>query len=172
MRSSNNTTSFSSTAAIKIQSLYRAHAIRKLYKQISAANRDATQLQNLIQQQDTVDTIRSQEREKLRINEALMSLLLKLDSVPGYDPAVREARRKVSRRIVGLQEILDGIVEAKADYCCDDNLLWGPSGEFRNWDGVVGDMEEELCRDVGGDDLDKFCAQYLGFRCFQRFLRD
>ncbi|KAM1915620.1 hypothetical protein ACFX13_035446 [Malus domestica] len=39
--------------------------------------------------------------------KSLMQLLLKLDSIPAVDPAVRQARRKVSRRIVGLQEIVD-----------------------------------------------------------------
>ncbi|XP_042973132.1 BAG family molecular chaperone regulator 5, mitochondrial-like [Carya illinoinensis] len=40
-----------------------------------------------------------------------MALLLKLDSVPGVDPSLRGARRKVSHRIVGLQEIVDAISE-------------------------------------------------------------
>ncbi|XP_042973131.1 uncharacterized mitochondrial protein AtMg00810-like [Carya illinoinensis] len=51
------------------------------------------------------------DRAKLRMNEALMALLLKLDLVPGVDPLLRGARRKVSHRIVGLQEIVDAISE-------------------------------------------------------------
>ncbi|KAM1181366.1 hypothetical protein ACFX2G_020710 [Malus domestica] len=39
--------------------------------------------------------------------KSLMRLLLKLYSMPGLDLAVRQARRKVSCRIVGLQEIVD-----------------------------------------------------------------
>ncbi|KAM1190342.1 hypothetical protein ACFX13_011228 [Malus domestica] len=39
--------------------------------------------------------------------KSLMRLLLKLDSMPGVDLAVRQTRRNVSRRIVGLQEIVD-----------------------------------------------------------------
>lgn len=113
------------------------------------------------------------------MNEALMSLLLRLDSVPGIDPTVREARRKVSRRIVALQEILDAISEAKLG---DDDCgyrAWGPpcgygyyDGFLRNWDDVVAGMEEEVCRERGGDEMEKFCAEYLGFRCLQRFLRE
>lgn len=99
------------------------------------------------------------------MNEALMSLLLRLDSVPGIDPAVREARRKVSRRIVGLQEILDAVVEAKVDF-----NGWDYDGIVRNWDETVAEMEAEICRERGGDEMERFCAQYLGFRCFQRFL--
>lgn len=132
----------------------------------------------MIQRQDTVDSIRSDDREKLRMNEALMSLLLKLDSVPGVDPAVREARRKVSRRVVSLQEILDSIAEAKG-YCYDavvddyegDFYGWGPQGfgARKYWEETA---EEEVCRETGGEEMENFCAQYLGFRCLQRFLRE
>lgn len=112
--------------------------------------------------------MRCDEREKIRVNEALMALLLRLDSVPGWDQGVREARRKVSRRIVGLQEIVDGITEMNVhdDYCGDGWFL------MRNWDEVIAEMEEQVCRDRGGEEMEKFCAQYLGFRCLQRFLRE
>ncbi|KAF9664433.1 hypothetical protein SADUNF_Sadunf16G0018400 [Salix dunnii] len=161
--------STATSAATRIQSCYRTHMIRTLYKKISAVSSEADQLQNQIQRQETVDAIRSSEKEKLRMNEALMGLLLRLDSVPGVDPTVREARRKVSRRIVGLQEILDSICEAKVgvdggDYC---GWQWGPYG---GWDRVLEEIEEEVCMERGGEEMEKFCAQYLGFRCLQRSL--
>lgn len=100
-----------------------------------------------------------------------MALLLKLDSVPGFDPTVREARRKVTRRIVGLQEILDSVSEAKVDDEC--NYWWDYyNGSVKNWDQVMADMEESVCRERGGDEMERFCAQNLGFRCLQRFLRE
>ncbi|KAI4295994.1 hypothetical protein L6164_035987 [Bauhinia variegata] len=157
-----------SNAAVKIQSAYRAHVIRTLYRKIAAVDSEANQLQRLIQRQDTVDAIRSSELEKLRMNEALMSLLLRLDSVPGIDPTVREARRKVSRRIVGLQEILDSICEAKVH---EDNW-WDYNGIMKNWDEVIAEMEESICMERGGYEMERFCAQNLGFRCLQRFLRE
>ncbi|KAJ0248093.1 BAG family molecular chaperone regulator 5 [Hirschfeldia incana] len=161
------------TAAARIQSGYRSHKIRGLYRTISSVHREANRAQSMIQRQETVDAIRSDEKERLRMNEALMSLLLKLDSVPGLDPAIREARRKVSRRIVGMQEILDAISEAKGEnqwwwsgYDDDD----GQGGAWpMYWEEAV---EEEMCRERGGDEMERFCAQYLGFRCFQRFLRE
>ncbi|XP_017979189.1 PREDICTED: BAG family molecular chaperone regulator 5, mitochondrial [Theobroma cacao] len=159
-------------AAAKIQSAYRARVIRNLYKQIAAVNSEADRLQLLIQRQETVDSIRSDDREKLRMNETLMRLLLKLDSVPGINPTVREARRKVSRRVVELQEIVDGISEAKLDG--DDECFgaWGPRGilSMRDWDKAVEEMEERFCRERGGPEMERFCAEYLGFRCLQRFL--
>lgn len=161
------------SAAAKIQSAYRARVIRSHYKQISTVNSEANRLKLIIQRQETVDSIRSDEREKLRMNETLMRLLLKLDSVPGIDPAVREARRKVSRMIVGLQEIVDGISEAKVEE--DYYEGWGvPRGicSMRDWDEVVEEMEKQLCRERGGPEMERFCADYLGFRCLQRFLRE
>ncbi|XP_065869575.1 BAG family molecular chaperone regulator 5, mitochondrial [Euphorbia lathyris] len=152
------------SAATKIQSAYKAHIIRTLYRKISFVNSEADQLQRAIQQQETVDAIRNDEREKLRINEALMRLLLRLDSVPGVDPTVREARRKVSRRIVGLQEIVDGICGGgESDWC----------GEFvGDWDEVVAEMEKKVCLERGGEEMERYCAEYLGFRCLQRFLSE
>ncbi|RDX97181.1 BAG family molecular chaperone regulator 5, mitochondrial, partial [Mucuna pruriens] len=151
-----------SNAAVTIQSAYRAHRIRALYRKIAAVDAEADQLQRLIQRQDTVDAVRTNHLEKLRMNEALMALLLKLDSVPGIDPTVRDARRKVTRRIVGLQEILDSVSEAQID-----ESSWWP---MKNWDEVIADMEESICRERGGDEMERFCAQNLGFRCLQSYI--
>ncbi|MCD7447612.1 hypothetical protein HAX54_032230 [Datura stramonium] len=151
-------------AAVKIQSAYRSYIVRNLVKKISAVNSEANYLQRLIQRQETVDAVRSSERERIRMNEALMSLLLRLDSVPGVDPTVRELRRNVSRRIVGLQEILDAVSDTKIQN-------W--DGFLMDWDDVVERMEMEVCKERGGgNELEMFCAEHLGFRCLQRFLRD
>ncbi|XP_010553459.1 PREDICTED: BAG family molecular chaperone regulator 5, mitochondrial [Tarenaya hassleriana] len=158
-----------SSAAARIQSAYRSHRIRGLYKTISSVDREAGLLQSLIQRQETVDAIRTDDRERLRMNEALMSLLLKLDSVPGPDLTVREARRKVSRRIVGMQEILDSISDAKDE----DPWWWCDGGGGGAWPLYWEEAaEEDICRERGGDEMERFCAQYLGLRCFQRFLRE
>ncbi|XP_009590995.1 BAG family molecular chaperone regulator 5, mitochondrial-like isoform X1 [Nicotiana tabacum] len=152
------------TAAVKIQSAYRSYIVRTLVKKISAVNSEANYLQRLIQrQQDTVDAVRSSERERIRMNEALMGLLLRLDSVPGIDPTVRELRRHVSRRIVGLQEILDAVSDTKIQN-------W--DGFLMDWDDVIERMEMEVCKERGDNELETFCAEHLGFRCLQRFLRD
>uniref|UniRef100_A0A5B7BIB9 BAG domain-containing protein n=1 Tax=Davidia involucrata TaxID=16924 RepID=A0A5B7BIB9_DAVIN len=152
------------SAAVKIQSAYRSYIVRTLVKKISAVNTEANRLERLIQRQETVDAVRTDNRERIKVNEALMGLLLRLDSVPGVDPTVRELRRHVSRRIVGLQEILDAVTDERVED-------WG--GILRNWDDVVAGIEEEVCRERGGgQEMERFCAENLGFRCLQRFLRD
>ncbi|KAM1077431.1 hypothetical protein ACFX13_025339 [Malus domestica] len=137
-----------STAAIKIQSAYRAHLIRTHFKTIAAVHSEADEFQRLIQRQETVDSVRTSEREKLRMNESLMRLLLKLDS----DPTVREARRKVSRRIV------DAIISEDVDG------FWGgrDDGFGRNWDDILAEMKEEACRDKGGEEMERLEEEACG----------
>ncbi|KAK6149683.1 hypothetical protein DH2020_017208 [Rehmannia glutinosa] len=152
------------SAAVKIQSVYRAHVVRALFRKITAVNSEANYWERLIQRQETVDAVRTNERERIKINEALMGLLLRLDSVPGIDPNVRDLRRHVSRKIVGLQEILDAVSDTRVEH-------W--DGYLRDWDDVVAGFEKEVCEEKGGGkEMERFCAEHLGFQCLQRFLRD
>ncbi|CAO2842454.1 unnamed protein product [Amaranthus hypochondriacus] len=153
-----------SSAAAKIQAAYRSYVVRSLVKKITAVETEIDKLEKLIQRQETVDAVRSNEKEKLRINEALMVQLLKLDSIPGFDHGVRMMRKNMSRRIVGLQEVMDGI-------CYDERVMDGWD-VWRDWDEGFSGIEEKVCRERGGEELERFCALHLGFRCFERFLRD
>lgn len=93
-----------------------------------------------------------------------MGLLFRLDAVPGLDPNVRGLRRHVSRKIVGLQEILDAVSDTRVED-------W--DGYLRDWDDIVAGIEEEACKEIGGGkEMERFCAENLGFQCLQRFLRD
>ncbi|RZC89739.1 hypothetical protein C5167_035734 [Papaver somniferum] len=150
------------TAIVKIQSTYRSHLICNMIKKISSVNKEADELETQIQQQETVNKIRSNEKEKLSMNEALMRLLLKLDSVRGVYEPVRELRRRVSRRIVGLQEILDAITDERVRD--SDELI-------RTWEDVVAEMEGRVCEDlagrrINGDQerflMEKYCIETLG----------
>ncbi|PHT40468.1 Cytochrome c oxidase subunit 6b-1 [Capsicum baccatum] len=119
---------------------------------------------NPSESKEIVDVERSSKRERIRMNEARMGLLLRLDSVLGDNPTVRELRRDLSRRIVRLQEILDVVSDTKS----------------QNWDGFLMDwydfverMEMDVCKErVGSNELEMFCAEHLGFQCLQRFLHD
>lgn len=121
-------------AAAKIQAAFRAHLVRRHVAAVRSADAEASRLERLLRRQETVDAVRGDERERARFSEALMAVLLRLDAVPGYYPAVREARRAVSRRVVGLQEVFDSVLAApEADTCgvpasLDQVLegIWGP----------------------------------------------
>lgn len=105
-------------AAAKIQAAFRGHLVRRHVAAVRSADAEATRLERLLRRQETVDAVRGDERERARFSEALMSALLRLDAVPGYYPAVRDARRAVSRRVVGLQEVFDAVVAAPEAQTC------------------------------------------------------
>ncbi|KAA8520176.1 hypothetical protein F0562_014432 [Nyssa sinensis] len=151
------------SAAVKIQAAYRSYKVRTLVNIILAVNSETNRLERLIQRQETVDAVRTDNRERIKMNEALMGLLLRLDSVPGFDQTVRELRRHVSRRIVGLQEILDAVSDARVED-------W--DGFLRNWDDGIAEIEEDVCRERGGHEMERFCAENLGFRCLQRVIKE
>ncbi|TVU28287.1 hypothetical protein EJB05_19798, partial [Eragrostis curvula] len=105
-------------AAAKIQAAFRGHLVRRHVAAVRSADAEATRLERLLRRQETVDAVRGDERERARFSEALMAALLRLDAVPGYYPAVRDARRAVSRRVVGLQEVFDAVVAAPEAQTC------------------------------------------------------
>lgn len=105
-------------AAAKIQAAFRGHQVRRHVAAVRAADAEATRLERLLRRQETVDAVRGDERERARFSEALMAVLLRLDAVPGHYPAVRDARRAVSRRVVGLQEVFDAVVAAPEAQTC------------------------------------------------------
>ncbi|OAY75081.1 BAG family molecular chaperone regulator 5, mitochondrial [Ananas comosus] len=149
----------SAAAAAKIQAAYRGHLVRSLVGTIRAVDSEAGRFERLIQRQETVDAVRRDERERLRVSEGLMALLLRLDAVPGVYPAVRDLRRAVSRRIVGLQEILDAVaatspVAAEGFPGSLDEIVAGI------WRGVE---EEEEDGGVG-------VSRSGGFECWERFV--
>lgn len=147
--------SLRSAAAVKIQSAYRSHAVRKLVREITAVDSETGRFEELIRLQETVDAIRSDSRERVRVSEGLMSLLLRLDGVRGWDPGVRELRRSVSHRIVALQEVVDAVAEAE---------VLEVEGIPMSWEEIVGGGD---CYDDGGGRRE--CDN--GFECLERFLR-
>ncbi|KAL4185176.1 hypothetical protein AMTRI_Chr10g4620 [Amborella trichopoda] len=121
-------------AASKIQASYRGHVARSQLKTIVAVNSEADKCTALMQRQETVDRVRVDERERVRLNERLMALLLRLDEVHTHFPEIRELRRRVSRRIVGLLEILDAVSGEEIEF----------SGHFpASWSEFVKEFEEK-----------------------------
>ncbi|KAF8737532.1 hypothetical protein HU200_014077 [Digitaria exilis] len=124
-------------AAAKIQAAFRGHQVRRHVAAVRAADAEATRLERLLRRQETVDAVRGDERERARFSEALMAVLLRLDAVPGHYPAVRDARRAVSRRVVGLQEVFDAVVAAPEAQTCGVPAsleqviegIWGAAGQ-------------------------------------------
>nr|GFA28712.1 BAG family molecular chaperone regulator 6-like [Tanacetum cinerariifolium] len=66
-----------------------------------------------------VNLLRKDAKERLRVNETLMSLLFKLDSVRGVENRVREFRKYLAKKAVALQEKLDDVISDEKTEICD-----------------------------------------------------
>ncbi|MFS7992560.1 putative IQ motif, EF-hand binding, BAG domain, BAG domain superfamily [Helianthus anomalus] len=94
-----------SAAAVKIQSLFRGFLVRKSVNKISSIRNQVCEAET------SAELIRTDVKERLRVNETLMLLLLKLDSIRGVDFGVREFRKAVINKAIAVQEILDSVVD-------------------------------------------------------------
>ncbi|KAF9686150.1 hypothetical protein SADUNF_Sadunf03G0128600 [Salix dunnii] len=129
-----------SESAIKIQKVLRGFLVRKSMKKILATKRQVDEIEERILMEETADLVRRDQKEKLKINEMLMSLLLKLDSVRGVDVGVRDCRKAVIKKAIALQETVDSIAAAAPNGDDTDDSA-APAGEK----GVdeTGEGEEE-----------------------------
>lgn len=96
-------------SALKIQKVFRGFLVRKSMKKILAIRSEVDEIELRISRKETVDLIRNDPKERLKVNEALMALLFKLDSVRGVDSSVRDCRKAVIRKVIVLQETADAI---------------------------------------------------------------
>lgn len=112
-----------SDSALKIQKAFRGFLVRRSVRKIAAMRREVEEIERKVSEELTVESIRSDQKERLRVNEALMSLLFRLDSVRGVDSAVRDCRKAVIRRAIALQELVDAIVAGAGEQ------ILGSSGE-------------------------------------------
>ncbi|KAM0009785.1 putative IQ motif, EF-hand binding, BAG domain, BAG domain superfamily [Helianthus debilis subsp. tardiflorus] len=103
-------------AALIIQSVYRGFEVRKSQplkklRQIYEVRKMVADLTNRIQDMETC----LDSKKAVIIGETIMSLLLKLDTIQGLHPFVREVRKSVAKELVGLQEKLDYLTSVKSE---------------------------------------------------------
>ncbi|WRX15085.1 IQ motif [Theobroma cacao] len=108
-----------SDSAVRIQKVFRGFLVRENIKKIKAIREEVNDIERRVSMKETVDLIRNDSKERLKINEMLMSLLFKLDSVRGVDSGVRGCRKSVIKKAIALQELVDAIVSA--DQSLDSN---------------------------------------------------
>ncbi|KAK6930776.1 BAG domain [Dillenia turbinata] len=97
------------SSALKIQKVFRGFMVRKSMKKIASIKAEVEEIEMRISKAENVDLIRRDSKEKLKLNEMLMSLLFKLDSVRGVDSGIRFCRKGVIKKAIALQEKLDSI---------------------------------------------------------------
>ncbi|KAL5859606.1 hypothetical protein ACOSQ4_000902 [Xanthoceras sorbifolium] len=101
-------------AAMLIQSAYRGFAVRKLeplkkLKQMAKVREQLAEVRNRIQALESSD-LQKNDKERMVIGEMIMSLLLKLDTIQGLHPSLREFRKALAKDLVTLQEKLDALM--------------------------------------------------------------
>lgn len=117
-------------------------------KKIAAIKGDVDEIEKRISKKETVELMKREAKERLKVNETLMSLLFRLDSVKGVDSGVRDFRKSVIKKAIALQERVDAAV-------ADDDHTLGEVGEASGVDNgesisetVEGAMED---KDSGED---------------------
>lgn len=97
-------------SAVKIQKVFRGLLVRKSLRKIKDIKLQVDEIEERLKRSEVVDLVRRDPKERLRLNESLMALLLKLDSICGVDFGVRGCRKAVIRKAIALQEMIDAIV--------------------------------------------------------------
>lgn len=139
-----------SASALKIQKVFRGFLVRKSVKKIMSIRKEVEDVERKLLCSKTAELIRIDERERLRVNETLMSLLFKLDSIRGVDSGVRECRKAVIRKAISLQEKVDTIVSAANQIEAEEDKQHDDSDELSepaNQTGDILDSTENLDED-------------------------
>lgn len=98
-----------STASLKIQKVWRGFVVRKNMKKILGIKKEVDAIEMRISDKKTADLIRSDAKERLKVNEMLMALLFRLDSIRGVDLGVRDCRRRAIKKAIMLQDAIASI---------------------------------------------------------------
>ncbi|KAH7516764.1 hypothetical protein FEM48_Zijuj10G0169400 [Ziziphus jujuba var. spinosa] len=134
-----------SDSALKIQKVFRGFLVRKSVKKIASIRREVNEIEKRISKQETVELIREDSKESLRVNETLMNLLFRLDSVTGVDSGVRECRKAVIKKVIALQERMDSIVagdQTSGGDAIDETLESNQAAEMKVVDEVAENPSE------------------------------
>ncbi|WOH08876.1 hypothetical protein DCAR_0728327 [Daucus carota subsp. sativus] len=110
-----------SDAALRIQKVFRGFLLRRSVDRIVKIKNEVEEIERRIAKKETVELIRKDSKERLRINETLMALLFKLDSVRGIDFGVRDLRKRVIKKAIALQEKVDALVELPSQSSHEEN---------------------------------------------------
>ncbi|KAF5207923.1 Bag family molecular chaperone regulator 5 protein [Thalictrum thalictroides] len=147
-----NTTSTSSRskAALGIQRVFRGFLVRKRVKVILGIKKEVDEIENKFWDKGFVDLLKKDGKERLKLNEILMGLLFKLDSIRGIDSGVRELRKGVISKVIMLQERLDSIVAEQ------EALDQEEVEDVEQNEEMVSDLGEELGEEDSnsGDNVD------------------
>ncbi|CAL0318811.1 unnamed protein product [Lupinus luteus] len=98
-------------SAIKIQKLVRGFLVRNSMKRIKCIRVELEKIEDKVCVQETMDLIMRGNKERVKVSESIMNLVLKLDNVRvlDYYSGVRGYRKSVIQKAIALQELIDQI---------------------------------------------------------------
>uniref|UniRef100_A0A7N0TM40 BAG domain-containing protein n=1 Tax=Kalanchoe fedtschenkoi TaxID=63787 RepID=A0A7N0TM40_KALFE len=97
-----------SESALKIQKAFLGFLVRKSFRKIIDCGRRVEEIQTRVCHEESFDLIMNDQMERMKVNEALMSLILELDSLALYS-GLRCCRKVVIKKAIALQEAVDAI---------------------------------------------------------------
>ncbi|KAL4600124.1 hypothetical protein ACB092_11G175300 [Castanea dentata] len=107
-------------AAVLIQSAYHGYEVRKWeplkkLRQLAEVRQQVADVQNQIQVLESSSDLQRDDKQKVVIGETIMRILLKLDTIQGLHPIVRDLRKSLARELVSLQDKLDSLMINKSE---------------------------------------------------------
>lgn len=146
-------------AAVKVQKAFRGFRVRKTVKKILELKREVDGVEKKLREKETMAVIKRDAMERLKVNENLMALLFKLDSVRGFNDEVRDFRKQVIRKVIMLQELIDSAI----DYSDDVRAVEERDSEEISGDNDVkedGGIEEREKLGFAGENADGLSVMY------------
>ena len=114
-------------------------------KKITTIRREVDEVERRISREKALELMKKDSKERLKMNETLMSLLFKLDLVRGFDSGVRDCWKSVIKRAIVLQEFLDSIVADGQTIILGGEVdETSDSSEIGEKEGKVSEFEVEI----------------------------
>lgn len=96
--------------ATKIQMVARGYLVRKSMKKMLKIKVKLEEIEREVNDEETVMMMKKEQKERIRMGETIMNLLLRLDSVRVFNCcALRDLRKLLIKRAIFLQEYVDQI---------------------------------------------------------------
>lgn len=118
-------------SATKIEKVVRGFLVRKSLKKMLKMKVELDEIEKKVNNEENVKMMKKEQKERIRIAETIMNLLLRLDSVRVFHcSALRDLRKSIIKRAIVLQEFVDQI------------QMVGPTEEVEGGEGKCVEVEE------------------------------
>ena len=133
-------------AAVRVQAAARGLLARRMVREVRAVERQAEAVAARVSAE--AEALRADARARIALAEELMRLLLRLDGVRG----AREYRRRVTRRVLALQDAVDALEAMPAVVTTNAPEVQDAADESE--DGIEPELELPIEDNTAADSLD------------------